>query len=1051
MEEFLNINNLVVDNNGGVSFSGLTSGIDFASVVDQIIAAKQIPVDTLQTKITGNEAQIAALQELQTLLGSLRTSLSTLQGAVSVGGTNDAFALKQAFASTSRLDATTPSLAANLIGVSVTSAANLGSHTLEVQQIATAHKVSSDAFTSTSTAITGLTANSSFTIGLTGGDTATVNLSSTDTLLDIRDKINNANTGTNATKVSASIVSVSATENYLVITADETGKDLVLTDGTDTPLDTLGVLSGASIKTELQTAQKARFTADGILDSSFYQSALVADNTAALSSYTSVTAGAHSFEIHDAAGALVGTVNYADTDTLDSLATTIGLISGVSAQVISDSGQFRLQITKDDGAAVTLENDTDNLLTDLNFTKPNLKVIERDSNTINDLFPGMTLTLFQAEAGTTIKIDVEQDLSSVKTDIQDFVTAYNTVREFINKHSQVNLETGTADPDAVLFGSTTLSQVSSQIGDIVGRGVLGVNSQFSVLRQIGITFEGINPNNPLDANKLVLNDTDLDAALLNNADDVRKLFAFNFTSSDPNVSLLSFTGATAYDASGYTLNVDFDDRYKGNEITTNTVFTPSFAVTGMPASDGISQVQFGDEVFSGESFRYSYDSTTENFTVLNLATGVTSTVNATSVIDAVAGTGLNLGAGQTVDITFPETFVTLTLTGDGTAFDRGVDIAASGTADTSAVTFVTFGNVTNANDTNGGVTEPTLQALLSGAAAANYDSATGLLSLNMTSDGAGSTIFDTTAGVTFVLDAAFNGSNDTATTLDIEDAGAHTVGIVVNGEEIAVVSLDALTSTGAGTNAITIDVGAGMLAETSVVTSKDSAISNYLVGNLDSSFQILDSLGVPVPGGTINYASTDSLQNIADAINAVTGISAAVFETNGKFQIDILADDSTELSFTDSGDLISQLAVTKDLAAGIKSATINGLGVSTTISGKTITANNLTGADGLQLLFAGTKDVSNVALNFTVGIGAQMTSILDSTLDLTSGAIKTETDALTDQNTFTLERITEQLARLERERETLLLKFIAMEQALATMQNILDSIKLSTSLLTSQN
>ncbi|MCE2510740.1 MAG: flagellar filament capping protein FliD [Alphaproteobacteria bacterium] len=1050
MENSLNLNNLVVDSSGNVSFSGLTSGIDFANVVEQIIAAKQIPIDNLQVKIDDNDAIAAALQELKVLLGDLRSALSTLQGTVSVGGTNNTFALKQAFATTSRADSNTPSLAANLIGVSVTSAAALGSHTLEAQQIATAHKVSSDAFTSTSTAITGLTDSASFTIGLTGGNSATINLSSSDTLLDIRDKINNANTGTNATKVTASIVSVGTTENYLVITADETGKDLILTDGTDTPLNTLGVLDGASIKTELQAAQKARFTADGILDSSFYHSVLVADDTAAFNSYTSVTAGSHSFEIRDASGALVGTVNYDDTDNLNDLQATIDAISGVTAAVVPDSGQFRLQITKDDGTAITLKNDTDNLLAGLNFTKPNLKVLERDSNTISDLFPGVTLTLFQAEVGTTIKIDVERDLSAVKTDIQDFIDNYNTVREFINKHSQVDLSTGTPAADAILFGSTTLSQISSQIGGIVGRGVQGVDEAFSVLRQIGITFETLNPDNPLDANKLILNEAELDTALLNNPDDVRRLFAFNFTSSDPNVSLLNFTGTTSFNASGYTLNVDFDDRYKSSAITTNTVYTPSYGVTGIPASNGISQVTFSDEVISGEAFRYSYDSATENFTIVNLATGVSSTVNVTSAIDAVAGTGNNLGAGETVDITFPETFITLTLTGDGTAFDRNADIATDVNADTSAVAFVTFGNVTNANDTNGGITEPTLQDLLSGAAAASYDAATGLLSLNITSDGAGSTIFDTTAGVTFVLDAPYNGSNDTATTVDIEDGGAHTVGIVVNGEEIAVVSLDALTSTGAGTNAITIDIGTGFFAETSVVTDKDAPISNYLAGNLDSSFQILDSGGSPVPGGTINYASTDSLQDIATAINNVAGISAVIFEENGTFHIDILADDSTELSFNDSGDLISQLAVTKDLTAGVKSATINGVPGSATVSGATITATNLTGAEGLQILFSGTDDVSSISLNFTVGIGAQMHAVLDSALDLTNGALEVEVDGIQDQNEVTEDRIAEQLARLERQRQTLLARFIAMETALASMASIRDSITLMMDLITAK-
>lgn len=1046
MENPINLNNFSVGQNGLTRFSGLTSGIDFVGIVDQLIAARKIPIDKLQTKTTNNETRIAALQEFEGLLGQFRLALNTLRGAVSVDGITNAFALKQAFASTSRIDAGTPSAAANLLGVSVTSSAPIGSHTIAIQQIATAHKVSSNAFTSTATAIAGIADNSSFTIGLTGGNSATINLSSSDTLLDVRDKINNANTGTNATKVSASVVSVSATENYLVITAAETGKALVLTDGAGSPLNTLGILSGTGVKTELQAAQKARFTADGILDSSFYQSALVANSAAPFSGYTSVTAGAHSFQIRNANGVLLGTVNYADTDSLTALAATIDAIGGISAQVVADSGQFRLRITKDDGAAITLGNDTNNLLASLNFTKPNLKVIERDTNTIKDLFTGMTITLFQAEAGTTVKIDVERNLSAVKTNVQNFIDTYNAAREFINKHFQVDPTTGAPAKDAILFGSTTLSQLSAQLGGILGRGVQGANSQFSVLRQIGITFKQLNPDNPLDANKLVLNEETLDTALLNNPEDVRRLFAFDLTSSNPNVSLLSFTGATSFNASGYTLNVDFDDRYISNSIANDTVFTPSYAMTGMPASNGISQIQFGDQVFSGESFRYSYDAAMENFTIVNLATGITSTVNITAALNAAAGVGNNLGAGQTVDITFPEAFITLTLTGDGTAFDRTQNITANPNADTSAVGFVTFGNVTNANDANGGFTEPTLQALLTGAASSVYSAATGRLSLNLTSDGLGSTLFDATAGVTFVLDAAFNGSNDTATTADLEDGNPHTVGIVVNGQEIAVLTLDPLTSTGPGTAAITIDIGAGLFAETSVVTSKNSGIGNYLTGNLNSSFQILDATGTPIPGGTINYAATDSLQAIANAINAVAGVSALTLEQNGEFHIDIVADDSTELGFTDSGDLISQLGVAKDLNASILSATINGVASSATVSGKTITATNLTGANGLKLLYSGTKDASNVSVNYTVGLGAQMYAVLDSTLNLTNGTIRTETNALKDQNTLTARRITEQLGRLERERQSLLAKFIAMEQALSSMQRILDNLKLSTDL-----
>ncbi|MGB1547411.1 MAG: flagellar filament capping protein FliD, partial [Alphaproteobacteria bacterium] len=117
-------------------------------------------------------------------------------------------------------------------------------------------------------------------------------------------------------------------------------------------------------------------------------------------------------------------------------------------------------------------------------------------------------------------------------------------------------------------------------------------------------------------------------------------------------------------------------------------------------------------------------------------------------------------------------------------------------------------------------------------------------------------------------------------------------------------------------------------------------------------------------------------------------------------------------------------------------------------AGSSITATNLTGADGLQVLFSGTKDVSNVSINFTVGLGAQMHSALESALNLTSGALETEIDGLQDQNEATEDRIAEQLTRLERERESLLERFIRMETALASMSSILDSITMMMDLMT---
>ena len=74
------------------------------------------------------------------------------------------------------------------------------------------------------------------------GGSATITVSSTDSLQDIRDRINNANTGASGTGVGATIVQTSATEFILVLTADDTGTDMIITD-TGSVLSGLGISS----------------------------------------------------------------------------------------------------------------------------------------------------------------------------------------------------------------------------------------------------------------------------------------------------------------------------------------------------------------------------------------------------------------------------------------------------------------------------------------------------------------------------------------------------------------------------------------------------------------------------------------------------------------------------------------------------------------------------------------------------------------------------------------------------------------------------------------
>lgn len=558
----LNTNNLAVDpKTGRVSFSGLNSGIDWQGVVTSIIAAKHIPIDTLTQKITDNEAKVAALQDLRAKVTSLQTAVSSLRGAITVDGSGDVFKAKQTFASSSRTDGLAATAPASLIGASVTNAAAIGTHTIEVRRIATSEKIGSSTFASQSTAL-----GFAGSFAVTGNNAATITVSATDTLQDVRDRINNANTGASATGVSASIVQVSSTQFILVLTNTTTGQALTLGTETGGVLNSLGLSAdgGTTFSNELQTAQTSRFTVDGITDPTRYESKFVSSSSTLINSIATTATYPGSFDVKVGAGTV--TVNYTNTDTVATLQGKINTAitaagagnavfdAGTNASVMTDGSGARLVIATTNGATVSF-TDTNGLLSGLGIN--NDLVVTRTSNTVNDVIPGVTLTLFQAEEGTKINLEIAQDQTAVKTAVQGFVDAYNTLRSFINQNALSDPTTGQKSSDAgVLFGSQTLATVKQQLAQMVGSGVGGASAEFSVLAQIGVTFVDNSTISDLTkTDTLQIDQGKLDTAILNNPTDVRRLFSFDFSSSDPRVALLGFTGSTGYNAAGYTLNV----------------------------------------------------------------------------------------------------------------------------------------------------------------------------------------------------------------------------------------------------------------------------------------------------------------------------------------------------------------------------------------------------------------------------------------------------------------------------------------------------------------
>jgi flagellar hook-associated protein 2 len=70
--------------------------------------------------------------------------------------------------------------------------------------------------------------------------------------------------------------------------------------------------------------------------------------------------------------------------------------------------------------------------------------VTRDSNTVSDVLPGVTLNLLgqQASGANPVNLTVSADTNAINTEVQNFVTNYNTVLSYLNSETAINASTG---------------------------------------------------------------------------------------------------------------------------------------------------------------------------------------------------------------------------------------------------------------------------------------------------------------------------------------------------------------------------------------------------------------------------------------------------------------------------------------------------------------------------------------------------------------------------------------------------------------------------------
>lgn len=225
------------------SFTGLGSGFDYQSLVDQMIQIASQPAQAMQTRMNTANAQIGAYKTYDGLLTTLEAAAKQLRDGTAFGGVNAA--VSNAIGTGGR----------TLLSATASTGAAPGSYAVQVLQVAQAEKLSGTTFASGSTA---LNIAGDFRIN---GQTITV--AATDTLTSIRDRINAANSGSAATGVMASVVTDSSNAQRLVLTSQKSGAaGIDVVDGAQGIAQQLGWIdSTSSIKHVISAgAQSDTFT-----------------------------------------------------------------------------------------------------------------------------------------------------------------------------------------------------------------------------------------------------------------------------------------------------------------------------------------------------------------------------------------------------------------------------------------------------------------------------------------------------------------------------------------------------------------------------------------------------------------------------------------------------------------------------------------------------------------------------------------------------------------------------------------------------------------------
>ncbi len=329
--------------------------------------------------------------------------------------------------------------------------------------------------------------------------------------------------------------------------------------------------------------------------------------------------------------------------------------------------------------------------------------VTSDSNTLQELVPGLTIQLQSAAPGQTVTMTVTNDTAGVKGAIGDLLNAYNDAAQFIEDNSKYNAST---NQGGVLFADSSVDSIQNRLRALLGSSISGAPSASAQLASIGISFDS--------SGQIKVDETRLDSALAGNIPGIdfaglRRLFVLDGKSNSASLNLLYAPGEISAINSPVTVHI--------TQAATQGAATAASALAASTVIDG-----------TNNGFSLSVDG--QGTGQVTLAAGTYSRAAlATAIEAAINGSSLLGGSRVQVSVDGSNRLVitsrqygsssgisgfsgigAATLGFDGSESGAGLDVAGSFTYQGVTETATGVGQILRAPATN--VYTPTLEVLV---------------------------------------------------------------------------------------------------------------------------------------------------------------------------------------------------------------------------------------------------------------------------------------------------------------------------------------------------